>query len=273
MAFDVVVALQPVDPHELGGVRLPGLAHEVQQRQRDRHDHPDDRAENRHGEQCGHAEHELAAPDRGESHERADGEDAERGSDHDRRQHRLGQVAERLRCTNDESKQHRRGDDTGQLRTRPSRLGDRGAGLATTHRHALEQASRNVDQTERDEFLVGVHALAALVGVHPRQHARVGESDECDAECTTAERANGLPTHLGQSRAREPRRKITDEVHAVLSQPENHGRDRAADHRHERARNSRHEPAEADDHHQCRSGKTERPAVRLTVGDAVRKAA
>ena len=113
MAFVVVIALEPVDPDEFGGVRLPRLAHEVQQRQGDRYDHPDDRAENGHGQEGGHAEQELAAPDRGEPHERADGEDAERGSDHDRGEHRLGQVAEHLRCTNDDSEEQRRCGDTG----------------------------------------------------------------------------------------------------------------------------------------------------------------
>ena len=36
VALVVVIPLQTVDPHELGGVRLPRLAHEVQQRERDR---------------------------------------------------------------------------------------------------------------------------------------------------------------------------------------------------------------------------------------------
>ena len=62
MACSVVITLAPIDPHESGAVRVPGVPQQHQQRQADGDDDAFDHADEGHAEEADQRQGEFHAP-------------------------------------------------------------------------------------------------------------------------------------------------------------------------------------------------------------------
>ena len=139
----------------------------------------------------------------------------------------------------------------GDLRARAGRLGDGRAARAAADREAADEAGDEVGDPEPDELAVRVDAVAVASGERAREHARVRERHESDADGGAEEGRDVGETHERDRGQREAAGHRADDADTPR-EPEHGDRDGRADHGHENGRHTRRdEPTEEHDREAC----------------------
>jgi hypothetical protein len=141
---------------------------------------------------------------------------ADRGGDDHRAEHRLGQVGDR--GGEEQQHQHDRGggDQPGDLAPSAHAVVDGGARAAGSDREALADAGRRVRGAHRQQLLIGADVLTVAAGERARRQHLVGERDQEQPGRRGRERDDILPPRARHAQLGQPRGNVADDRDPVL---------------------------------------------------------
>ena len=229
VARDVGPASERVDPAEDGVVGAGAAADDVDHRQAHGEDDRFQDAGEDHADGGDGGDRELDPVGVGQLAPDGRLDQADRGGDDDRAEHRLGQVGDR--CGQEQQDQQDRpgGEQAGDLAARAHAVVDGGARAAGSDREALGDAGRRVRGAHRQQLLVGADVLTVAAGERARRQHLVGERHEEQPGRGGRELDDVLPRRARHAQLGQPRGDVADDRDAVLVESERLGGDDRAD--------------------------------------------
>jgi hypothetical protein len=154
-------------------------------------------------------------------------------------------------------------DEGVELAAAAERLADHRPAAAAADRERLGEPGRHVRRAEREQFLVGVDAVAVADGEGPCGQDVVGVRDDRDAHGGQQQCGEIGRGHVGNARSRQPRRHVAYYPDAVCLQVEDGGDKRGEHHDDERHRRAREAVRSGEQQHEHRGRQQHGGTVQL----------